>query len=147
MRRQLVTWILPALLVVACGDDDSGKKSDGGQQAQKDGGGGGGGASCSISVTVEETAGAPKITTGKATVTCDKEALLQLKVCLQWETGAGFEDIICQTDTQSSVKTLEVTAESACGLSEKKYRTEATLTVDGAAQAPQTSQEITACAP
>jgi hypothetical protein len=143
------------LLAVACSDDDSNGKKDGGQQSQKDtggqqqkDGGGGGGASCSVSVTVEETPGGMtnKIV-GKGTVTCDKEALLELKVCVQWEAGAGFEDVICQTETKSNVKTLELTAESGCGLSEKKYRTEATLTVDGAAQAPQTSQEITACAP
>jgi hypothetical protein len=135
MKQFLVAMVLVVGANSGCG------MSTGPQGPNGAGGGGGTGGGTAMSdsgcmlksmVSVIRSSSAPTVTVdGAASLSCASAvALVELKVCLQWSTSAGFEDVKCETVTKSNAALQTLVTQVSC-TGQKTFRATADATVNG----------------
>lgn len=98
--------------------------------------------SCTVTATstVDTTA---RTITGKGAITCDAAATIRVETCVQWNPSGPYEDIMCQSATQTDVAQLEAQNVSSCGVATgRTFRTRVSTTVNRVTQPVSYSAEV-----
>ncbi len=143
MKKNEVMMMLSLSIFSGCGTSTGPQGPIGGGSGGGNGAGGGSamtdsGCMLKSMVSVVRSSSAPTVTVnGAASLGCaGTVSLAELKVCLQWSTSSGFEDVKCETVTKSNTALQTLVTQVAC-TGQKTFRATADAIVDGQAL-PQT---------